>query len=49
MFIYRRGEEYCVNPMVEMNFRHTMGHVAVAISKGNKPMCRVLERYYKRK
>ncbi len=49
MFIYRRGGEYYINPMVEMNFRHTMGHVAVAISKGNKPMCRVLERYYKRK
>lgn len=49
MFTYRRGGEYYINPMVEMNFRHTMGHVAVAISKGNKPMCRVLERYYKRK
>lgn len=31
MFIYRVADGYALNPMVEINFRHTMGHVAVAL------------------
>lgn len=31
MFIYRAADGYALNPMVEVNFRHTMGHVAVAL------------------
>ena len=31
MFIYRTADGYALNPMVEINFRHTMGHVAVAL------------------
>ena len=31
MFIYRIADGYALNPMVEINFRHTMGHVAVAL------------------
>ena len=33
MFIYRTADGYALNPMVEINFRHTMGHVAVALRK----------------
>ena len=31
MFIYKSADGYALNPMVEINFRHTMGHVAVAL------------------
>lgn len=31
MFIYQTADGYALNPMVEVNFRHTMGHVAVAL------------------
>ena len=31
MFIYKSADGYALNPMVEVNFRHTMGHVAVAL------------------
>jgi hypothetical protein len=31
MFIYRAADSYALNPMVEVNFRHTMGHVAIAL------------------
>ena len=31
MFVYKAADGYALNPMVEINFRHTMGHVAVAL------------------
>lgn len=31
MFVYREGDAYRLNPAVEINFRHTMGHVALAL------------------
>ena len=31
MFIYKSADGYALNPMVEINFRHTMGHVAGAL------------------
>lgn len=31
MFVYKAAGGYALNPMVEINFRHTMGHVAVAL------------------
>ena len=31
MFVYKAVGGYALNPMVEINFRHTMGHVAVAL------------------
>ena len=31
MFIYKSADGYALNPLVEINFRHTMGHVAVAL------------------
>ena len=36
MFIYRVADGYALNPMVEVNFRHTMGHVAVALRNKSK-------------
>ena len=31
MFVYKAAGGYALNPMVEINFRHTMGHVAVVL------------------
>ena len=36
MFIYQTADGYALNPMVEINFRHTMGHVAVAMRSQSK-------------
>ena len=33
MYVYETAQGLCLNPLSEINFRHTMGHVAVALSQ----------------